>query len=279
MTAPNQAQHDNWNGDSAHRWAADADRRDAVLAPAADALISAAHLQAGEHVLDIGCGCGITTIAAARATRPGTATGIDLSNPMLDLARRRANDTDLVTFVEADAQTHPFPHSAYDIAISRFGTMFFDDPIAAFTNIATAMRPGGRLCLATWQPLTANDWLLTPGAALLRYGSLPDTDGNAPGMFAQSDPTVVTAVLDSAGWHDITVERVTISMRLGGNAEEATQYLADTGIARSILDTLDHTDRERAVAAVTETLEAHADIDGVRLDGGIHLIRAATGYS
>lgn len=274
MSAANQAQHDAWNGDSGHRWVADADRRDAINAPVADALLAAALLTRGEDVLDIGCGCGITTLAAARVVAPGTATGVDLSAPMLDLARHRTAGNDTVTFVEADAQTHPFERGAFDVVISRFGTMFFDDPVAAFSNMAAAMRPSGRLCVATWQPLAANDWLLVPGAALLRYGSLPDTSGAAPGMFAQSDSIVVTDVLERAGWRDVSVDAITVSLRLGGDAAEATEYLANTGIARSVLDTIPTADRDAALAAATETLTEHEGANGVSLDAGIHLIGA-----
>ena len=274
MTGANQAQQDAWNGESGHRWTADADRRDAVLAPVAEALLAAAQLTVGEDVLDVGCGCGITTLAAAAGVAPGTATGLDLSEPMLDLARRRAQD-DPVMFLRADAQTHRFDADAYDVMISRFGTMFFDDPIAAFTNLASAMRPAGRLCLATWQPLAANDWLLIPGAALLRYGSLPDTGDTAPGMFAQSDPVAVTEVLTAAGWQDVTVDAVTVTLRLGNDAADATDYMADTGVARAVIDTIDPADRDEAVLAVTQALEAHADAHGVRLDAGINLIRAS----
>jgi ubiquinone/menaquinone biosynthesis C-methylase UbiE len=274
MTGANQAQQDAWNGVSGHRWVADADRRDAVLAPVAEALLVAARLTTGEEVLDVGCGCGITTLAAAEALAPGTATGLDLSGPMLDLARQRALD-DPVTFLQADAQTHRFEPHTYDVIISRFGTMFFDDPIAAFANLATATRPTGRLCLATWQPLANNDWLRIPGAALLRYGSLPDTDGTEPGMFAQSDPATVTQVLAAAGWHDVIVDPVTVRLRLGGDAADATDYLADTGIARAVLDTIATAERDEAIAAVTDALEAHADAEGVRLDAGINLVRAS----
>ena len=202
------------------------------------------------------------------------ATGVDLSVPMLDLASQRATGYDNVTFLQADAQTHRFGPAAFDAVISRFGTMFFDDPVAAFTNLASATRPSGRLCLATWQPLEANDWLLVPGATLLGYGTLPDTGGTGPGMFAQSDPGVVTDVLAAAGWHAITVEPVTVSLRLGGDAVEAAGYLADTGIARAVLDTIAEDDRDAALAAVTETLAAHAAADGVRLDAGINLLSA-----
>jgi SAM-dependent methyltransferase len=193
---------------------------------------------------------------------------------MLDLARQRAQ-ADSVTFLQADAQTYRFEADSHDVIISRFGTMFFDDPFAAFANLATATRPTGRLCLATWQPLAANDWLLIPGAALLRYGSLPDTGGTAPGMFAQSDPIAVTEILEAAGWRDVIVEPVTVSLRLGADAADATDYLADTGIARAVLDTIDPGQREEAIDAVTEALDAHADIGGVRLDAGINLIRAS----
>jgi SAM-dependent methyltransferase len=274
MTGANHAQQDAWNGESGHRWVADADRRAAVLAPVAETLLAAARLTAGEDLLDVGCGCGITTLAAAAAVAPGTATGLDLSEPMLDLARQRAQD-DPVTFLQADAQTHRFDPDSYDVIISRFGTMFFDDPVAAFANLAAATRPTGRLCLATWQPLAANDWLLVPGAALLRYGSLPDTGGTAPGMFAQSDPVAVTEVLKAAGWRDVSVDAVTVSLRLGADAADATRYLADTGIARAVLDTIDPAKRDEAITAVTLALEAHANADGVGLDAGINLIRAS----
>lgn len=275
MTRANQAQCDAWNGDSGLRWVADADRRDAVLAPVAHALLEAAQLQPGERVLDLGCGCGITTIAAARAVAPGAVSGADLSRPMLELARQRAAADANVTFVEADAQTYDFGAENYDVVISRFGTMFFDDPTAAFANVGRAMRDGGRLCIATWQPLVANDWLTIPGAALLRYGSLPDTGGNAPGMFAQSDPARVETVLRQAGWNDVNVTPVTVHLRLGADAAEATDYLADTGVARAVLDTIDADQRDAAIAAVIEALAAHTGADGVCLEAGILITRAA----
>lgn len=273
MTATNQAQTEAWNGDSGRRWTADADRRDAIHAPVADALQAAAELRAGEDVLDIGCGCGATTLAAAKETHPGTVTGIDLSGPMLDLARQRTGNANTL-FLQADAQTHPFARGSFDVAISRFGTMFFDDPTAAFANIASAMRNEGRLCLATWQPLAANDWLTIPGATLLRYGSLPDTSGAAPGMFAQSDQAVITDVLRAAGWQAIDVDPISITLRLGANAEDATQYLANTGIARTVLDSISPSDRQRAIDDVTVTLAEHASADGVRLRAGLNIIRA-----
>ena len=186
----NTDEYEAWNGDSGHPWVVDADRRDHILAPVADALVAAAHLTPGEAVVDIGCGCGATTLAAARAVgSAGSAYGIDLSEPMLGVARRRAETSGLsnITLVQGDVQIHRFP-ARFDAAISRFGTMFFADQTAALANIRRGLRPRGRLCLATWRPLVANDWLTIPGAALLRYGSLPGAEASGRGMFAQPTP-------------------------------------------------------------------------------------------
>jgi len=272
----NQAQHDAWNGDSGHRWVADADRRDRVMAPVAEALRVAAAVVAGEAVLDIGCGCGATTLDAARTVAvDGSVLGLDLSEPMLAVARQRVDAAGLghVTLRQADAQTHPFAPGTHDAAISRFGTMFFDAPVAAFTNIVSSLRPEGRLCIATWQPLTANDWLTIPGAALLRYGSLPEAT-SAPGMFAQSDPTTIADVLEQAGMRDIDIGSVTITLPLGEDPQQATDYLAETGIGRAILDTIPRPNRPGALAAVAEALDDHADHNGVRLNAAIWITTA-----
>lgn len=277
MTSPaNQTQRDAWNGDSGQRWVADSDSRDLAMADIATVLAHAADLRPGEHVVDIGCGCGATTLDAARAvTETGTVLGIDISEPMLTVARTRLAASGLtnVTLRQADAQTDPLPERADDAAISRFGTMFFDDPGAAFTNVARSLRPGGRLCITTWQPLGANDWLAVPGAALLRYGTLPEP-GTAPGMFAQSDPALIGAVLTAAGFADIDATPVTVTMHLGADAVEATAYLTDTGIARTVLETIEPEHRDRAIEDVTAVLATYAGPTGVELGAGIWITTA-----
>jgi ubiquinone/menaquinone biosynthesis C-methylase UbiE len=267
-----------WNGDSGHRWVEDADRRDQVMSPIGDALLAAAALPHGAAVLDIGCGCGFTTLAAARTVgASGTATGIDLSEPMLDVARRRAVATgrENVSFVQGDAQTHDLGPPQFDVAISRFGTMFFADPVAAFNNVAAALVPGGRLCLATWQPLIANQWLTVPGAALLSYGSIPDsTDDNGPGMFAQSEPDLVRKVLLDAGYRNVALDPVEVTLNLGTDPDDAAEYLADTGPGRAVLTTIPAHDRPAALEAVRASLADHTDHDGVHLDAGIWIVTA-----
>lgn len=279
MTTTNQAQHEAWNGDSGHRWVADADRRDAVLSPVADALLAAARIQPGESILDLGCGCGATTLTTATEAGPdGTAHGIDLSEPMLAVARQRAHDAGLTTvsFTAADAQTHPIAGAGHDAVISRFGTMFFDDPVAAFTNIRRGVRPGGRLFIATWQPLGVNDWLTVPGAALLRFGTLPESPPGGPGMFAQADPDLLRSTLTRAGWTAVDSRTVTVTLRLGDDPADATAYLADGGVGRAVLDTVPAADRPAALQAVADALAPHTTSGGVHLDAAIWITTGST---
>ena len=280
MTIANQNEYDYWNGENGQRWVDDADHRDRVLQSVADVLLDAANPQPGERVLDIGCGCGATTLRAARAAGPaGAVTGLDISDAMLGVAKQRLADAALpnVSLLQADAQTFALNGPPYDLAISRFGTMFFNDPVVAFTNVATALRSGGRLCFATWQPLTANQWLTMPGAVLLQYGTLPESDENAPGMFAQSDPSRISDVLTAAGFTDITIDPVTVPLYLGADATEAAAYLADTGPGRAVLQTVPADQRPHAVDAVRRILDDHHRDDGVYLEGAILITRARSG--
>lgn len=274
----NASQFEAWNGDGGQRWVARADERDRVLAPVADALLAAAAPTPGTRVLDVGCGCGATTLmAATQVGDTGSVTGIDLSAPMLEVARQRARAARAVntTFVHADAQTHAFEPGSVDLVISRFGTMFFSDPDAAFRNIATALTSQGRLCIATWQPLAANEWLAIPGAALLQHADLPPTI-HGPGMFAQSDPDVVTATLRAAGFGTITIDAADVTFTIGRTIDEAVEYLADSGPGQALLETIpEGPAREAALADVRDSLVDHHDPSGVRLGGGIWLITAS----
>jgi len=271
----NVEQYEWWNGDAGHRWARDAERRDQVMAPISAALFAAARIRGGETALDIGCGCGATTLRAARDAGPGgSAVGIDLSEPMLAVARRRAREQGVanIRFTRADAQIHALP-AAHDIAISRFGTMFFSDPTAAFANIARSTRGSSRLCLATWQPLAANDWLTIPGAALLSYATPPEPT-TGPGMFAQSVPSALAGKLTAAGYERIRSDAVTVDLIFGADAAEAVGYLTASGPSRTLLDTVADGDRPAAIDALTSTLAAHRGPAGVRLAAAIWITTA-----
>jgi len=276
MTIVNSAQRENWNGEGGQAWVADADRRDIALAGIADSLLSAAAPRPGETVLDVGCGCGATSLAVARDVGPGGAVhGLDISDVMLAVARQRATAAGLsnLTFTQADVQTHQFAPATHDLAVSRFGTMFFEDALAAFTNVAGALRPGGRLCIATWQPLAVNDWLSIPGAVLERYGTLPDM-GSGPGMFAQSDPSAVTTLLRSAGFSDIDIEPIVVLMTLGETPEIAANYVASSGIGRAVLGTISPDRQASALDALRQVMTDHDGPNGVALNGSVLITTA-----
>jgi ubiquinone/menaquinone biosynthesis C-methylase UbiE len=271
----NPEQYDAWNGESGQRWVAGADRRDRVLAPVADTLLAAAVPDRGERVLDVGCGCGATTLAAAHAVETsGHANGIDLSAPMLAVARERARRENVTnaTFVQADAQAGA--PAAADLVISRFGTMFFSDPVLAFSHLRDALAGHGRMCLVTWQPLVANEWLTVPGAALLPFATLPPSDTEGPGMFSQADPEAVRTTLHAAGFAAVEIDPVTVSMRLGGTVDEAVEHLVDSGPGRAVLATVPDDRRPAALDAVRGALVDRTTADGVVLGGGIWVVRA-----
>jgi SAM-dependent methyltransferase len=274
---------DRWNGDYGRQWADNADQHDAFLAPVADALLAAAVPAAGEIVVDIGCGCGATTLlAAAQVGEAGAAVGVDVSEAMLEVARQRAElaGPGAPTFIHADVETYSFERGAADLVISRFGTMSFPDPARAFGNIAITLKPSGRLCIATWQPLMSNEWLLVPGAALLEHtGPLATPEG--PGPFAQSDPDVITSTLAAAGFVDLMIEGVQLQLDCGPTADAALEFFAQSGSGRRVLGSIPAgPQREAARADVRNAFAERCDPNGgVRLGGAIWLVTAQRGPS
>jgi SAM-dependent methyltransferase len=179
-----------WDGDEGAYWAGNADRFDKAVAAYHDRFLAAAAIGRADRVLDIGCGTGQTTLDAARAAADGLALGVDLSGQMIALARRLAARHGIANarFEQADAQIHPFPAASFDVAVSRTGTMFFADPAAAFTNIARALRPGGRLALLVWQGPQANEWIRELGGALAAGRDLPAPPAGARAPLPRPTP-------------------------------------------------------------------------------------------
>lgn len=273
----NESQRDHWNSDEAQHWVTAQGRYDRQLQPFGDAVIDAAAIEPTDRVLDIGCGCGATTIAAARCA--AGALGADLSEPMLDRARRIAADmaVDNAEFVVADAQTHAFGPEQFDVAISRFGVMFFDDPGQAFANVGASLRSGGRLTFACWRELAANEWLLTPGLAASVHVPLPDTGpAGGPGMFSLADPNVVVNVLEGAGFDNILVAPFDVQMLLagGGTVEETVAFLLSTGIGKAMFDGAEPDAAAAGLDAVSTVLAEHHDDEGVRLGAAAWLVTA-----
>ena len=257
-TRTNDQQREHWNGDEASHWVDAADGYDRQLQPFGAALLEAMAVQPGEVVIDVGCGNGVTAIGAARTAK--AVSGVDISAPMLAVARSRAAELGVtnVDFVEADAQTHAFPFAAADVVMSRFGVMFFDDAAAAFSNFNRALTPGGRIGFVSWRPLMENEWLLVPGAAAAAHVEIPPAGAaaDAPGMFSLSDPDAVRALLEGAGFSHIEITPIdtTITLGGGGTVEETLAFLLRTGIARALFAGASAEQRTLAIEAVRSAL-------------------------
>lgn len=272
----NQAQIEFWNGPTARAWVESQQRMDQLLAALSARALGRAAPRSGEQVLDIGCGCGDTSLAIADLG--AHVTGVDVSAPMLALARQRGAARDDVIFIEADASSHPFER-AFDLAFSRFGVMFFADPYRAFAHIRSALAPEGRLCFICWQSPRDNPWLSVPGAAAQPFLPEPETapDPRAPGPFAFADPDYVNDILERAGFSTIEVEPCSAEMALGGSLDEALEFLVRNGPMSRILADLDEETRARALAAVRSELTPHAGERGVVLGGACWIVSARRG--
>ena len=263
-----------WDGDEGADWARDWERYDRSVRGYHRLLLDAAAIQRGDRVLDVGCGNGETTRDAARAG--DRALGVDLSSLMIERGRSLAAAEGLTnaTFEQADAQVHPFEPAAYDVAVSRFGAMFFADAEAAFINIAAALRPGGRLVMAAWRGVGDNEWLQCVFAALAQGRDLPVPPAGAPGPFGLADPDRVRAVLESAGFDGVELERLDQPLWLGTDGDDAYGFFKGTGIVRGMTKDLDDVQRTAALDALRQTMVDHDGAGGVEFRSGAWLTTA-----
>ncbi|MGW2826675.1 class I SAM-dependent methyltransferase [Streptomyces sp. NPDC001443] len=275
----NTAQSRAWNGDEGRHWSDHHDRWNAVNEGFDAPLLTAAGIGPGDRVLDVGCGAGQTTRLAARAAVRGSVLGLDLSGPMLDRARLLAAREGLgnIGFEQGDAQVHPLPEAEFDVAVSRFGVMFFADPAAAFGNVARALRPGGRLAFVCMADPARCEWAQVYGAvsAALPSAPRPFGDFSGPGMFSLADPDVVRQVLGQAGFDDVRTEAVTA---LGDFGRDAAGHLLGSGPGRHLVELLgptgDGDGAERVRAALRAALAPYEDATGVRMRTAAWLVTA-----
>lgn len=214
-----------------------------------------------DAVLDVGCGTGQSTLDAARAAVRGSVLGVDVSERALAAARARAERAGVhnVTFAASDAQRHPFPANHFDVAISRFGTMFFADPVAAFTNIARAVRPRGRLVLLVWQAVEHQEWVATILRGLDAGGIRP-ADASP---FSLADPDTVRGILEAAGLAHVHLADVREPLYYGPDAASARDAVLGLQMATAVLDAHAEADRPRALERLRTALAAHETGDGV----------------
>jgi ubiquinone/menaquinone biosynthesis C-methylase UbiE len=270
----NTAQAEAWNGYEGGHWAAHQDRYDAVNSGFNEHLLAAAAIGDHDGVLDVGCGNGqVTRLAARRARR---ATGLDLSAAMLARARATAEEEGVanVTFEQGDAQIHPFPAGAYDVALSRFGIMFFADPVAAFANIGRALRPGGRVAFLSLRDIASSDLGSVFAAMGGHLPPRPAPEPGAPGPESLADPDRIRQVLTDAGFTDVVPALVEATQVWGRDADDAGEFLGGWGPVRFVLDQVDADLAVRARAALTAALRPFEKDGAVRLRGTAWLTTA-----
>lgn len=271
----NTAQIDYWNGAAGQKWVRDADRLDKMLRPFLDAVMDFAKPKAGEVVTDIGCGGGALSLAVA--AKGAIATGVDVSEPLIEVARRRAAVSAPGTrFVVADASEWT-PEAAADLIVSRFGVMFFADPVRAFANIRKGTAPGGRLAFVCWRPLSENEWALAPIIAampFLREAPKPPEPG-APGPFAFGQREHIDRILTEAGWKDVRISPWNGLIELpGATAPETAEFMLEIGpLSRTIAE--QGLDPAQIKAALVARVEGLADAEGrTRLKAATWIVEA-----
>jgi SAM-dependent methyltransferase len=274
---PNADQVTYWNATAGSTWAALQKRLDAQIGPLGDKALERLAPATGEHVLDVGCGCATTTLELARRVGPsGKVTAVDISQPMLEIARRSAQECrlDNVSFVQADAQTYPFDAGSYDAIFSRFGVMFFIDPVAAFKNLLAALKPGsGRLAFVCWRKLAENEWMATPlSAAMEHLPPQPRPDPHAPGPFAFADAERLKSILGQAGFADVAITPHDQKVELG-MLDEAVEHSVRVGaLSRLLNENPDAVDP--VVETLRDTLREFAGDGIVRMGAGVWIVSA-----
>jgi SAM-dependent methyltransferase len=275
-----------WGGETGRRWLQVADKVEAQLAPVSDVLFPAAGLRAGERVLDVGCGLGSTTRRAAGIVGPsGAVTGLDVAVAMIDEARRipapgPAGASAPIEWIVADAQTARLPAGSYDAVISRFGVLFFDDPVAAFAHLAGTTRPGGRLCVAVWQRRDRSPLLQlaldVASSVAAAHGHPIDIGEPGAGPFAFGEAAFVRPIVEDAGWVDVDVTEHLLDMLLfgPGTVEQAVEAGLTFGPLQMTLHEAPAAVVDAVRADLVEELRPRHDGTGVRMPGAIAVVSA-----
>jgi ubiquinone/menaquinone biosynthesis C-methylase UbiE len=267
-----------WNGPGGQHWADRQQMQDSVLAPVSDILIACAGPRPGERVVDVGCGCGGTSVAfAAKVAPAGHVLGVDVSAPMLALARKLAPADAPLAFALADATVHPFEPASFDLLVSRFGVMFFAEPALSFANMRKALRPGGRVAFACWRTPRDNPWLMVPlRAAYEHVPKLPELGPEDPGPFAFAGEERVRRILGEAGFSAIALERRDLSLDVsaGKGLDVAVKSALEIGPASRALEGQPPEKIAAATASIRTALAPFLRDGKVPLAGSIWIVTA-----
>ncbi len=278
---PNAEQAAYWNGRVGQRWTNRQDFMDAVLAPISSAVLDRAAAAPGEHVIDIGCGCGATSLELAQRVGPsGRVLGVDISQPMLARARQRTPQGAQLAFEITDATIYPFAAGETDLLFSRFGVMFFAQPVQSFANLRTALRPGGRLVFVCWREPRLNPWLVLPvQAAYQHVPKLPEMSPEDPGPFSFATPDRVRRILDAAGFGAVTMEPrdFTLDLANGQGLDAALENALEIGPASRALDGQPAELQLAAQHAIRAALAAQQVGQSVPLGAAVWMVSASNG--
>lgn len=267
-----------WNGRAGHAWVAEQQTLDEMLRPFEDLLVDAISARPGgkiARVLDVGCGTGATTLAVARQLgADGLCVGVDISEPMIAAARARAQrESSPARFVCADAQTHAFQEGSFEAVVSRFGTMFFSDSVAAFLNLRRATRPQGALQFVAWRGPAENPFMTTAErAAAPLLPNIPARRPDDPGQFAFADASRVSRILDASGWTSIEVRPIDVACTLP--ASELPGYFTRLGLLARVLPDADDATRDRVVETVRAAFDPYVHGAEVRFTAACWLVGA-----
>jgi SAM-dependent methyltransferase len=275
----NEEQRTRWNGAEGEFWVRQQERLDGMLAPVTGPLLEFAKPRIGSTVIDVGCGCGATTVELARAVESsGRVIGIDISEPMLARARQRVYQFAETTYLYGDAAELPLHEIGAELIVSRFGVMFFGDPVSAFSNLRRGLASGGRLRFACWRPLDKNPWLQIPLHAVYEHAPrLPKADPEEPGPFSFADTARVTRILTAAGFTtpSFTPLDVQLNVAAGGTIGDAAHQLSQMGPAKRALAEQSDEICAAAIESIRRALKPYDGPTGVRMPGAIWLVGAA----
>lgn len=261
----NQEQSALWNGASGNVWVESQALLDHTFTPFEDLLADAAAVRSPRCVLDIGCGTGATTLAVARRLgKAARCIGMDISDPMLTLARARAQrEGSSAEFVRGDAQTYAFEPGAVDMIVSRFGVMFFPDSVRAFTNLRNAAQPGAALRFVAWRSAADNPFMTTAErAAAPLMPEQPPRNPDGPGQFAFADPAKVRGILEASGWTEIDLAPIDLECTFAES--ELVRYVSRLGPIGRILATVDEPTRAAILPKVRAAFDPFVHGDEVR---------------
>ena len=280
--APNIGMVEFWNGEAPGKWVLFQESMDQSMAPLGAAAMEAIGITTGDRVIDVGCGCGGTSLdISSRVGADGRVFGLDISEPMLALARDRALEGPYgnVTLSLADAQTHSFEPGAHDVVFSRFGVMFFDRPVAAFENLKASLVEGGRIGFICWQAGKKNAWVRIPAEVAAAHVPLPSPPPpDSPGEFGFADREFVHRILDAAGFEDISIIDHTLPMLMSGGTtvEDVVTFLTAMGpMARAIAEAgAGEDDVNRIKDDLRQALAAYETDDGIVMECATWIVTA-----